>query len=404
MVLLSLLSTRGRDMKARGWAFRRLGVALSALVISGSGLALYLSSVPPASAAGTTSFWLQTIDSCRQALDGATYILTGKGTSITASRSGTGRQSVSSASCPIQRGSCSSTSTGCVQFTGVPVPGTYTVHETVTPPGNSSNPEGYAACAGGSACRIESVTVNVASDGSIQATTTAIYPDGSTRIFPSSGTYAGSLADPVLFHLFGLAAPGVNTQCDGDSDADDHSTGSPGSHCRYGGSNGEAQEPSPCERAGYAFPWGTPPDRIVDPVTCQPFAATSASTTTTSTTTSSTSSTVSTSTSTAATSTSTTSCAGTTTQFTGTVSGSSVSQFYITGSSTLCAALTWTGSVALNLIVYTDGSGTTVLTSNTSGVSGESVTATVTPGNTYKIKVQPKSTSGSSAFVLTVTS
>jgi hypothetical protein len=67
-----------------------------------------------------------------------------------------------------------------------------------------------------------------------------------------------------------------------------------------------------------------------------------------------------------------------------------------TGSS-LCATLTWTGTANLDLILYTDGSGTSVLAQNTSGVSGESIQASGVVGNVYKLKVHPE-TSVSAAF------
>jgi hypothetical protein len=86
------------------------------------------------------------------------------------------------------------------------------------------------------------------------------------------------------------------------------------------------------------------------------------------------------------------------------VTTSSQSVYYRAASSQLCATLTWNGPVQLSLIVYTDSSGTKVLTQNTTGVSGESVSATAVAGNIYKIKARPLSGSGSSSYTLTITS
>jgi hypothetical protein len=135
-----------------------------------------------------------------------------------------------------------------VSFTA-PAPGTYTIRTTVTPPANATNPEGYAPCEGGSACQSEEATLTVGSGGAVSATVAAVYPDGTTVTWPSTGSYAGSASDPIVFHDFGLAAPGSahNAQCDGDSDADDHLTGSPSGHC----GPPEAQEASACQ----PFPW-----------------------------------------------------------------------------------------------------------------------------------------------------
>jgi hypothetical protein len=131
----------------------------------------------------------------------------------------------------------------------VPAPGTYTIRTTVTPPPNVTNPEGYAPCEGGSACRSEEATLTVSPGGGVSATVSAVYPDGTTVTWPSTGSYSGSASDPIVFHDFGLAAPGQahNAQCDGDGDADDHLTGTPSGHCAFP----EAQESSACQ----PFPW-----------------------------------------------------------------------------------------------------------------------------------------------------
>jgi hypothetical protein len=189
------------------------------------------------------------MDSCKRALGGASYDLSGTGGSQSASTPGGAGGAVSaSAGCPLERGNCSTVTTGCVSFTGVAA-GTYTIKTTATPPPNATNPEGYAPCEGGSACQSQVANLTVSSGGGVQATVTDIYPDGTTFVFPAGGSFAGTASDPIVFHDFGLAAPGMahNAQCDGDSDADDHLTGSPSSHCGYP----EAQESSACQ----PFPW-----------------------------------------------------------------------------------------------------------------------------------------------------
>jgi hypothetical protein len=65
---------------------------------------------------------------------------------------------------------------------------------------------------------------------------------------------------------------------------------------------------------------------------------------------------------------------------------------------TLCATLTWSGSAALDLIVY-DHSGSTVLGQVTTGVSPESLRIATTAGTVHKVKVKP--VSGSAAYTLT---
>jgi hypothetical protein len=89
----------------------------------------------------------------------------------------------------------------------------------------------------------------VSPGGGVSATVSAVYPDGTTFTWPSTGSYSGSASDPIVFHDFGLALPGSahNAQCDGDGDADDHLTGTPSSHCAFP----EAQESSACQ----PFPW-----------------------------------------------------------------------------------------------------------------------------------------------------
>jgi Domain of unknown function (DUF4214)/Prealbumin-like fold domain len=213
---------------------------------------------------------VQTMDSCKSGLAGAVYQLSnGSGYSVTVGAQGASSPGGvgPSATCPLQQGNCSATTKGCLVFGNVP-PGDYRLRETATPSGNPSNPAGYAPCEGGSACRWQQADVTVTHDGSVGALVTNMYPNGTTVTWPSlaghSRYYAATAADPVVFHDFGLAppaalpapgttpAPGVNRQCDGDSDADDWSTGSPSSECAYP----EASESSVCPGSPAPhFPW-----------------------------------------------------------------------------------------------------------------------------------------------------
>jgi hypothetical protein len=229
------------------WSRPGLRTVLAILVVAGCSLGVGMSTAAvPAVATSTASFWLQTMDSCKQALGGAAYDLTGGGITLSVVASGGGGRHMVGAPvrCPLEQGNCSASTTGCVQFTNV-APGTYRILQTRTPPSNATNPEGYAPCEGGSACRSEVVDVIVSPTGQVTATVTNVYPDGLTVTWPQTGgAYAGTAADPIVVHDFGLGSG----SCDGDGDADDHLTGSPSSHCAYP----EAEESSvPCQ----PFPW-----------------------------------------------------------------------------------------------------------------------------------------------------
>jgi hypothetical protein len=229
----------------------RLAAVSLTLAVAACGAAL-AAGAGPVSARSSGSgggVWIQTMDSCKQALGGAAYEVSGGGTPITVTTPAGPSSTVAPATqCPLEQGSCSGAANGCASF-AAPGPGTYTIRETVTPPGNTTNPEGYAPCEGGSACRSEVATLTVGSGGGVSATVTAVYPDGTSVTWPSSGSYAGSASDPIVFHDFGLAAPGSphNAECDGDGDADDHLTGTPSGHCAYP----ESEEASACQ----PFPW-----------------------------------------------------------------------------------------------------------------------------------------------------
>lgn len=232
-------------------------LVISALILAAGCLGIGISSAPqPAGASGTTSLVLQTMDSCKQALGGAAFQLSGGGVDVRASAPTRTKQRVASSStCPLQQGDCVTVPVGCMTFPGVPVPGTYRIHEIRTPDADISNPEGYAACNGGSACRSQVVDVSVASSGAVEARVTNVYPDGVAATYPIAAqhggiaVYAATASDPIVVHNFGLAPPNadLSLQCDGDGDADDHLTGSPSGHCDYP----ESQESSACT----PYPW-----------------------------------------------------------------------------------------------------------------------------------------------------
>jgi len=223
-----------------------LRIGLSGLILAGFGIAIGFSGAPRPVAAATASIWMQTMDSCKEGLGGGAYDLTGGGVhlSVADTAPGGARSVAPSSGCPLEQGDCSGTNLGCVEFQNVP-PGVYRILQTKTPPPNATNPEGYAPCEGGSACRSEVVDVTVDPAGTVSATVTNVYPDGLTKTWPTvGGSYAGTTADPVVVHDFGLGSG----SCDGDGDADDHLTGAPSSHCGYP----EAEEGSvPCQ----PFPW-----------------------------------------------------------------------------------------------------------------------------------------------------
>jgi hypothetical protein len=359
--------------------FRAAAVCLAKLV----GAVLLLSSfaaIPGARAATGADVWLQTMDSCKQALGGASYqIVSTNGTNFTVATPAASPKTVApSSNCPLQQGNCVTMSNGqspvgCIEFADLQ-PGTYTIHETVTPPPFGSNSEGYAACTGGSACQLLSVTLIVNSDLTAQAWVTNVYPNGATACWPNGPTlpvgstqtcqqtgvagYTGTAADPIVTHNFGLAPIGTDSsaphECDGDSDADDHLSGTPSSHCAYP----ESLEGTWCggNITEFPFPWsctlaivGTPAPPPPPPASCS---------------------------------------SPVTSTFSGTVSAnSSQSKFVPTAAAgTLSANVTWTPDNGVNLIIYTSSS-------QRLGQTGVSSTGNLTetlanmPAATYKIKV-----------------
>jgi hypothetical protein len=199
-------------------------------VLSCSFLFLGVLGSPSAAAAApvnTTQFWVQTMDSCRQAIPGAVFKLKGNGLNVVAGPTpGTKPKTVGSGGCPSQRGNCVTVPTGCLAWT-IPVPTsgkkTYKITE-LTAPAN------YVPCTGGSVCTGGPVvvTITILSTGVVSATVRNVYPDGTKVVWPTIGApYTGTPTDPAVVHNFQLGTG----SCDGDNDADDHLTGSPSSHC-----------------------------------------------------------------------------------------------------------------------------------------------------------------------------
>jgi hypothetical protein len=384
---------------------RLLQVFASVSALAACSLALLLSGVGAAAAGGpSTTVTIQTMDSCQRALGSAQYVLTdGAGVNITATTPAHPAQTVASGTCAIQQGNCATFTTGCAQFLAVPYPGTYTFLETVTPPANTSNPEGYAPCNGGSACRSQKGSVTIDAAGAVKATVLNVYPDNTSVTYPIASrhsgltSYAGTPKDPIVTHNFGLAPPGYNgaSQCDGDSDADDHSTGSPSSHCQY---LPESSEASACQ----PYPWS-----CTSTTTSSTTSSGSTTTgTTTTTTTSSSSSSSSTSTSTSTTTSSTSTGSACTTQSTQTFTGStgatsSTSEFiHPTAAGPFRATVSWNPLTAVDLIVYNSSLS---VVGQTSGSSGSMSLALDLPlDSSYKVKVKNNG-SQSIGFTLSVT-
>jgi hypothetical protein len=216
-------------------------ISATALAFTGiAGAAQAQSGQHTVATARTVAVWMQVMDSCKQALPGATFSVSGSGVNMTtAPTTGTGGpqmvKSGSNGNCPIQHGTCNFP-TGCtVANLNVPSSGTaiYKIIPAKTAPGSPGSKNlRYAVCNGGSDCAHgpEVATVNVSSSGSVSATVLNPYPDGTTVTWPTDKqAYRGTQSDPILFHEFGIGDGSI--QCDGDHDADDYLTGTPGAHC-----------------------------------------------------------------------------------------------------------------------------------------------------------------------------
>jgi hypothetical protein len=205
----------------------RTFAVLTAVALGIAGAAVANGSSPVAAAA--TAIWVQTMDSCSNALGGATYELAAPSGPVDGSAPAAAPASVGTPpSCPLEQGSCVTSTRGCASLTADLPPGTYTLREIATPPANATNPGGYASCEGGSACQSEVARVTVNNDGSIAAVVTSIYPDGTTTTSP---TYTATQANPIVWHDFGLG--NVTCPTDSSDNVADHNTGTPSSHCAY---------------------------------------------------------------------------------------------------------------------------------------------------------------------------
>lgn len=257
----------------------KLAMGLTAVMIAAASVAFAIGSgdrMVAGAASTPNDVVVQTLDSCKTPQGGAKYTLTGTGGTFTSSAvTGSSTGSLNGPTCPVQQGSCSATVKGCVVFHSVPQ-GDYRLTEVGVPGPNATNPDGYAPCNSGSGCQWESADVTVNADGTVVSQVTNMPPTGHVQLFPNDPShaqyYAGTMDDPIVFHDFGLAKPGTllngvaSAQCDNDGDADDWSTGTPGSNCQ----DPEASEASMCTNptqfttsaegaqtswSGVDFPW-----------------------------------------------------------------------------------------------------------------------------------------------------
>jgi hypothetical protein len=376
-------------MMGRRWTVRSTRRRAAAGVALMMGVAVLVSATAGFSGAAASTVsatvYLQTMDSCHQALGSAQYQIVGSGVNTTKTTLASTPSTVNSAGgCPLQQGNCNLTliTVGCVSFDGL-APGTYQVHEIATPPGAGSNSAGYAPCTGGSACQSQTVNFTVASDGSVQGTVTNVSPDGQKVTYPQPlahggvSTYAGTKVDPLVTHNFGLAPPGSDSkapnECDADADSDDWLTGTPSSHCAFPEAN-EVAAYCGSDSFQLQFPWSCalapvtgPPTPTPTPVTCP-------------------SPTVST--------------------YNGTTAIGGTSSYFVATSATgsLIASLTWTGGGTVKLFVYNNAS-TLTLGSAVGTVSPlPPLSVDNLPGATYKVKVQnPTGNPAPISFTLSVT-
>ncbi|HLZ57813.1 MAG TPA: hypothetical protein VKR06_12765, partial [Ktedonosporobacter sp.] len=131
------------------------------------------------------TFWVQSLDSCRQAIGGAYYELTGNGVDqVLGPTPGNKPVTISAAGpCPIPRGNCQVTSTGCLSF-NLDVPASGTASYTIT---EIKAPKGFVACLKAVKCPVPAVVnVTVDSAGTVAATTSILFGDGKTVVFPKN--------------------------------------------------------------------------------------------------------------------------------------------------------------------------------------------------------------------------
>jgi hypothetical protein len=150
----------------------------------------------------TTVFWLQTMDSCKQAIPGASFRLQGNGLSIDQGPTAGSKPLTidPTSTCPDQRGNCVvSNQTGCVSW-DVPVPTSGSKSYQII---ELSSPQGYVPCLMYPECQNGPVTVTLTIDsrGVISALAHDVYPNGGVATWPETGKpYTGSDTDPVVVH------------------------------------------------------------------------------------------------------------------------------------------------------------------------------------------------------------
>jgi hypothetical protein len=217
-----------------------LMLSLVALALSYGNGSVQATSITPSI---TRTVWLQVLDSCQQAIPGSSVKITGATFNVVRGPApGQRPQTVTSVHgmCPLQRGDCARVATGCLSW-NIPQPAqgtaTYQIVETAAA-------QNYVPCTGGSVCSGGPLTgtLTITSTGVVAATIKNVYPDRTVVTWPTSGSpYTGTQTDPITIHNFGLG----NISCDGDNDADDHLTGTPGSHCDSDGDKVKAPGPRP---------------------------------------------------------------------------------------------------------------------------------------------------------------
>ena len=211
---------------------RWIGLALVTSAVGSAcalGAASAAISIPVhAASVSRTTVWLQTLDACRQAVPGGSFLLSGHNVSQEAGpAAGTKLATVDpTTQCPLQHGNCATVPTGCVSWSlAIPASGstTYVIRQ-------STAPTGYVGCTGGADCRDQFVQLTVDSTGAASATVTNIYPDGTSVVWPSSGSYAATAADPIVFHDFNLGSGSCGSV--------------PSSHCAHTGGAVPASAPT----------------------------------------------------------------------------------------------------------------------------------------------------------------
>src|SRR5690348_13579176 len=108
--------------------------------------------------ARSITVWSQALDSCRRAITGSTFNMTGPGTNVTQSDLRGTQASVliipqGTGYCPYQQGNCVNFANTCLQWhLAVPANGTATYTLKIVTPAN-----GHAGCVGGSVCASSSL-------------------------------------------------------------------------------------------------------------------------------------------------------------------------------------------------------------------------------------------------------